>query len=154
MHSPIKQQGKYSSFHGTYLPMNKEKYIGINKPKYKSKLEWRLMHYFDRNPAVLSWSYEQVIIPYYDPVRKQTRKYYVDFSATLNTGHGNIKKVLIEVKSKHETVEPVKTPRTSEKTYNQAKLTWLTNSSKWKTARQYAKNKGYEFVILTEDQLK
>jgi hypothetical protein len=32
-------------------------------------------------------------------------------------------------------------------------LTWGKNEAKWKAAREYAKDRGWEFVILTEKEL-
>jgi hypothetical protein len=32
-------------------------------------------------------------------------------------------------------------------------MTWGVNSAKWKAAREFCKDRGYEFVIITEKEL-
>lgn len=148
------ENGKYKSLSGKYIPLNPGKYKGKHPhPEYKSSLEYKMMKYLDKNPAILEWTYEPMGIEYYDTLRKKTRKYYLDFIAKTHVGGGFIKTILIEVKCKKETIEPKKTSRMSDKTYREAMKTWLTNNAKWAAAKKFAKAKNYEFVIINETHL-
>jgi len=60
----------------------------------------------------------------------------------------------LEVKSKRETLPPTRSKNKKPRNQMLEEATWIKNQCKWKTARAYAKEKGYEFIIITEDQLK
>lgn len=151
----LKKSGKYKSLHGVYSPKNKEKYKSNNLPHYKSKLELKTMVYLDNNPNVINWCYEPFAIEYYDksplllnrtaaPIK---RKYYIDFAATIKTANGT-QKVWIEVKSKND-VNVVMAP-----TKIMESQAYIKNMSKWTAAKKMAKEKGYNFVIITDNDLK
>jgi hypothetical protein len=146
--------GKYNSVAGVYHPLNPKKYIGERDPKFKSLLEYRLMYYLDKSPAVISWSYEKLTIKYKDMSSNgKLRTYYIDFVAVINTGN-KVKRVWIEVKSKRETEPPRQSKNKKKRNQILENNTWIKNQCKWKTAEHAAKAKGYEFIIITEDQLK
>lgn len=147
------ENGKYKSLKGKYIPLHPEKYRGKKIPEYKSALELRMMRYLDKNPSILEWTYEPMAIDYFDALRKKNRKYYLDFIAKIHVGGGFTKTTLIEVKSQKETVQPQKTSRMSDKTYREAMKVWITNTSKWKAAKKYARSRNYDFVIISEAQL-
>ncbi len=147
--------GKYRSISGLYIPLNPSKYLGNKQPKFKSLLEYRLMCYLDKSPAVISWSYEKLVIPYIDKSSAgKQRKYYIDFVAAIRVNDKKLTRVWIEVKSKRETIPPVKSKRKKPRNMILEQQTWVKNNCKWDTARRMAKAKGYEFIIITEDQLK
>lgn len=144
MHS---NRGKYSHAKtGTYIPLNPHKYSGAQLPVYKSDLERRLMLYLDKNESVLCWSYEPQSVKYWDPVHKKTRRYYIDFSATVKRGMFQ-KTVWIEVKPLCECHQP------SSKASPQTHAMWLINSAKWAAAEKIAKAKSFEFHVVNETQL-
>jgi len=146
--------GKYRSISGVYHPLNPSKYSGEKDPRFKSLLEYRLMCYLDKSQAIISWSYEKLVVKYKDASSAgKVRKYYIDFVAAIKQGE-NVKRVWIEVKSKRETIAPVKTKRKKPRNMILEQKTWLKNQSKWKTAEKLAKSKGCEFIIITEEQLK
>jgi len=153
--------GKYRSITGTFRPIHPEKYLGSSLPKYKSMLEFRCFCFMDKSPYVISWNYESIAISYIDPTKRnmdgkigRKRKYYIDVIADIKTRDG-IKRTWIEVKSKRETIKPKKsTSRKSRKNIKLDEETWMRNQSKWAHARASGKKRGYEFIILTEDQLK
>jgi hypothetical protein len=150
----LKKSGKYTSLQGTFNPQNPDKYVGESKPKFKSKLELKLMCFCDKSPIVTKWSYERIIIPYTDKSRNNSRhNYYIDCKMTMTTKEGE-KTFLIEVKSKKETIAPVKSPRKKPENYRKEVETWVRNRCKWEAATKTAKARGWEFKILTEDQLK
>lgn len=150
----LKKSGLYKSLHGTYTPMNMDKYKGKGLPQFKSKLELKLMLYLDKSDAVTDWCYEPFSIKYEDKsildANKQgvIRKYYVDFMATIKTG-ATIKKVWIEVKSINEVLLSKKSKRNINE--NQ---TYIKNMSKWVVAKKLAHSHGYEFMIVTDRDLK
>ena len=149
----ITKSGKYNCVAGTYYPINPDKYTGDADPRYKSRLEHKFMSFCDRNSIILKWSYERIIIPYVDESRNNTRhNYYIDFKILMSTASGP-KTFLVEIKSKQETISPVKTKRKKPETYQKEVQSWIRNQCKWKTATMVAKKQGWEFKVLTEDSL-
>ena len=65
---------------------------------------------------------------------------------------GKIKTLMLEVKPKHQTKEPVKKKRIT-KQYITEVATWGVNQSKWKAAKEFCLDRGWEFQIITEDHL-
>lgn len=152
-HKKIVKAGKYNSVHGTFYPLNADKYQGDANPKFKSRLEQKMMAFCDKNPLVLKWSYERVIIPYIDKSRHNTKhNYYIDGKITMKTKTGT-KTFLVEVKSKRETVPPKKSSRKKPENYKKEVETWVRNRCKWEAATIAARKRGWEFKILTEDDL-
>lgn len=145
---------------GRFKPDHPEKYVGdLEKVAYRSSWELALMRWLDSTKEVLKWGSERVVIPYLDHGtmnefgHPKQRKYFVDFIAKVKKADGSQKVVLIEVKPKSQTVQPKKTGRMSEKTYETALKTWLTNSSKWEYAKKFCAEKGWEFIVLNEDHI-
>ena len=58
----------------------------------------------------------------------------------------------MEVKPKKETVEP-KVQSKKTRRYLTEVVTWGVNKAKWKSAREYCEDKGWEFRLITEDDL-
>ena len=143
------KRGKYTNAAtGEFLPQHPEKYIGSQRPIYKSALELKFMMYVDRNPNVVQWGYEGTTIKYYDRARGQVRRYFIDFTMVIKAGP--IRKIIwVEIKPDCETHPPSGRARNNPK----AQMTWMTNQCKWEAARQLAKSKGYEFHVITEKQL-
>ena len=83
---------------GKYKVRNKEKYVGnLQECEHRSRWELRYMKYLDSNPNVIEWGSETVIIPYYHPIDKRTRRYFVDFYVKVVTKTGMAKKYIIEI---------------------------------------------------------
>jgi Holliday junction resolvase-like predicted endonuclease len=61
--------------------------------------------------------------------------------------------VLVEVKPKKETSAPAKQGKTKQRYLTEA-MTFVKNQNKWKAAADYAKDRGWDFEIWTEDELK
>jgi predicted nucleotidyltransferase len=70
----------------------------------------------------------------------------------VKTKEGNIKKYLVEVKPYTQTIEP-KRPKRITESYISSVHTYLVNQAKWKSAKEFAKNSGIEFIVLTEKEL-
>ena len=139
----------------------KTKYKTINPSKYignptniicRSLWERRGCKYLDYNKNVITWGSEEVIIPYYSPVDKKNHRYFPDFIAEIKTNNGDIKTYIIEVKPKKQTIPPPKKKK-STRSYIKECLTYSVNEAKWKSAKKYCKQKGWNFIILTEDTI-
>lgn len=142
------------TYKGKYTVKNPKKYRGnIADVVYRSAWELKLMNWCDKTEAVIEWGSEIAVIPYVSPIDKKIHRYFVDFYMKIENKHGNIKKYLIEVKPKKFTQEPVK-PKRITKHFIQEVHTYGINQAKWKAAREFCATKGFEFIILTEDELK
>ena len=95
-----------------------------------------------------SWSSETVTVPYKSAVDGKYHRYFVDLKINYTDG----KTTLVEIKPKRQT-KPPKKKITRTKRYISEVLTYGTNISKWEYAEQYAKDRGWEFQIWTEDTL-
>lgn len=110
------------------------------------------MVFCDKNPNILQWGSEEIVIPYRSPLDGRIHRYYVDFYIKLQTKNSEIKKYLIEVKPKKQTVPPAAEKRQT-KTYKNKVLTFLKNKAKWEAANDWCEDRQMEFLILTEDHL-
>lgn len=145
-----------------YIIKNPQKYIG-NKEKvfFKSNLENRVMFYLDNNSNIIRWSYEQNPIPYLRPMFEsgklhhiEERNYFLDFYCEVKERDGSINKYLLEIKSKSETLPPIRPKKMSSKAYQRyqnACQTYAINMNKWKSAKKYCDDKGWKFKIITDD---
>jgi hypothetical protein len=139
---------------GKFHPQNPEKYKGDYKNIiYRSSWELKFMRYCDRNQNILEWGSEEFYIPYYDPTTKKVRKYFPDFIMKVKESNGSIKKYIIEIKPKNQTIPPVKTPKKRNKTFITEALTYEKNIAKWKAAKEFCDDRMIEFKIITEVEL-
>lgn len=141
------------AYSGRFIPKNRKKYKGdVNNIFYRSSWECKYMSYLDSDPRVLEWSSEEVIVPYKSPVDNRMHRYFVDFWVKMQTVHGP-KVFLIEIKPKKQSKEPQPRKRMT-KQYIQEVATWGINQAKWSAATDYCLDRGWEFKVLTEDDLK
>lgn len=139
---------------GKFTPQNPSKYEGdVTTIFARSSWEMKFLIWCDRDPAVLKYSSEEVVVPYIKPTDNKVHRYFVDAKITVKDTAGNIKTYLIEIKPYSQTKPPVVKARKT-KAYIDAVMTWAVNDAKWKAARVYAKKTGCEFKILTEHDLK
>ena len=110
------------------------------------------MHKFDIEPWVISWSSEEIVVPYISPVDGRWHRYFVDFVIKIKDKQGNLQTWMIEVKPKKQT-KPPEIPKRKTKKYITKVMTWGVNEAKWKAAEDYCKDRAWKFVIFTEDQL-
>jgi len=139
------------TYQGKFKPRNPDKYKGDpSNIVYRSSWELTAMLRFDQDPNVIWWQSEETVIPYRSPIDGRIHRYFVDFTVKTKD-----KVMLIEVKPKSQTMPPIlkegKSPKT--KRYINEVCTWGVNDAKWKAAREYCKDRNYEFIILTEDNL-
>jgi len=137
------------SYKGIYRPTNPKKYVGDpNRIVYRSLLERRFMLYCDRNEDIIAWASEEVPIKYYSPLDKRVHRYFPDFIVKTSTG----KKYIIEIKPYKQCFQP-KTPKKKTKAFMRESFEYIKNQAKWKAARAYCEDKGFEFKIMTEKEL-
>ena len=132
-----------------YTPIFPEKYAG-DPTNIIMRSSWETMFasWCDKNPSVVKWSSEETIIPYRCPTDNDIHRYFVDFKITVNTG----KTYLVEVKPYKQTQLP-EYPGKRTQRYLMESLTFMKNQAKWEAATNYAKDRGWEFKIITEHEL-
>jgi hypothetical protein len=119
---------------------------------YRSSWECKVMTWLDRNPDIISWASEELVVPYISPVDGKYHRYFPDFLVKVRSRDGNTKTMMIEIKPKKQTMEPQKKKRVT-KQYIQEVTTWGVNQAKWNYATEYCKDRGWEFKVLTEEHL-
>ena len=137
------------SYKGIYRPTYPKKYVGDpNRIVYRSLLERRFMLYCDRTEDIVNWASEEISIPYISPIDKKLHRYYPDFIVKTSKG----KKLIIEIKPYRQTSQP-KAPKRKTRAYLREQLEYIKNNAKWKAAKAFCEDKGFEFKILTEKEL-
>tara|TARA_R110000782_G_scaffold118084_3_gene208597 strand:- start:960 stop:1418 length:459 start_codon:yes stop_codon:yes gene_type:complete len=137
---------------GIYRPKNKHKYIGRSTPNYRSSWELHFFQWCDRNPNVLEWAAEAVVIPYISPVDSKTHRYFVDNILILKEGNKNTK-YLVEIKPSKQTIPPTITRKKKRETILHEQITYEINKAKWDAANNWSIKNGYKFIIITEKEL-
>lgn len=141
------------AYSGRFVPKNPKKYMGDpSNIIYRSTWERRVMDWLDQNSEVLSWSSEEIQIPYLSPVDSRWHRYFPDFLVKVKTKNGNTKTLMLEVKPKKQTLPPVTQKRIT-KRYITEVATYGINQAKWKAAEEFCLDRGWDFKILTEDHL-
>jgi hypothetical protein len=147
------------SYKGKFRPKNPNKYKGNpSNIIYRSLLERRFMVYLDKNPSVLKWSSEEIIIPYVSPVDNRVHRYFPDFYMKYKNKQNMIVEELIEVKPFSQCSPPnpkkklTKTGRTS-KRYLKEVQTYMVNDAKWTQAMSFCKDRQWKWRILTEKDI-
>ena len=132
-----------------YFPKHLEKYVGdANNIISRSSWELKFMNWCDNNSSVLSWSSEETIVPYRSPIDMKLHRYFLDFKIKVNSNDG-IKTYLVEIKPEIQT-KPPKAPTRNSKRYLIECSTFMVNQAKWDAADRWAKDRGWEFIVLTE----
>jgi hypothetical protein len=141
------------AYSGRFIPRNPQKYVGDHRNIiYRSSWEAKVMSHLDKEPYIISWASEELIIPYMSPVDGKQHRYFPDFLVKYKNKDDMIKTMLIEVKPLKQTKEPEKKKRVT-KQYITEVVTWTVNQAKWKAANEYCLDRGWEFQIWTEKQL-
>lgn len=147
----IKKGGHYKQ--GNYKPINPQKYIGDPKNiPYRSGLEFRVCHKLDRAEYVVGWAIEPFAINYISPKDGLPHRYFIDFITVTLNPDGSKNVTLIEVKPYSQTIPP-KYKGKKKSRYLKEALTYEVNQAKWQYARAYCEKKGWNFVIMTEQEI-
>ena len=132
-----------------FVPIFPEKYTGDpSNIIMRSSWETRFASWCDKNPSILKWSSEETVIPYKCPTDNRIHRYFVDFKITTSAG----KTYLVEVKPAAQCEPPVFPGKRTQR-YLTESLTFMKNQAKWAAAKEYSKDRGWEFKIITEKEL-
>ena len=110
------------------------------------------MVYCYTNENILEWGSEEIVVPYKSPVDNRYHRYFPDFYIKYKDVNGKIKKSLIEIKPFRQTQEP-KVQKRKTKGYIYEVVEYAKNQAKWKAAEEWCLDHGYEFKLLTENEL-
>jgi hypothetical protein len=141
------------SYKGKYKPSYPQKYKGDpTNIVYRSLWERRFMVYCDTNENVLEWASEEKFVAYRSPIDGKVHRYFPDFMIKVKEPNGSIKKYVIEIKPKRQTVPPPK-PKRQTKGYLHEAYEYAKNQAKWEAAKEWCADRGYTFKVITEDDL-
>ena len=141
------------SYKGKYQPSNPKKYKGDpTNIIYRSLWERKFLVYCDSNENILEYSSEELALPYRSPIDNKIHRYFPDFYIKVKESTGQIKKYLIEIKPKKQTIEPIPQKRKT-KGYIYEVYEYAKNQAKWKAAQEFCEDRQWEFKVLTEDEL-
>lgn len=153
MKNPAKINPKGRTRQGRYEVENKSKYLGDpNSVIYRSSWERILCVKFDRSEDIIAWGMECVVIRYRSPKDGMMHRYFTDFLTIAINNEGEKVVTVIEVKPEKEKYPPK--PQGKKKSrYLYECMTYEVNQAKWEAARHVCKQKGWNFVILSEKQI-
>ena len=141
------------SYKGKFQPSYPKKYKGDpTNIIYRSLWERRFMIYCDTNEKILEWGSEEIIVPYRSPVDNRYHRYFPDFYIKVKDKNGKIKKMIIEIKPYKQCIEP-KVQKRKTKGYIYEVVEYTKNQAKWEAAKEWCLDRGYEFKVLTENEL-
>ena len=170
----INSKPSSSKFHnGNFVPTNKDKVLKLNNEGgvyYRSSWEQKIMVWLDQKTEIFQWGAECLEIPYqmthFDngDARVKSHRYYPDFFYRLRGSDGVLREVVVEVKPKKDynmvialsegkLQVPEKGLKKLKSFEYDMKMAYK-NKQKWEIMIQWCQKKGYEFIIITEDNLK
>ena len=110
------------------------------------------MVYCDKNENILEWGSEEIALPYRSPVDNRVHRYFPDFYIKVKENNGKIKKMIVEIKPLKQCIEP-KVQKKKTKGYIFEVVEYAKNQAKWAAAKEWCLDRGYEFKVLTENEL-
>ena len=141
------------SYKGKYQPSYPKKYKGDpTNIIYRSLWERKFMVYCDKNENILEWGSEEVVVPYRSPIDNRYHRYFPDFYIKVKESTGKITKMIVEIKPFKQCVEP-KVQKKKTKGYIYEVMEYAKNQAKWSAAKEWCLDRGYEFKVLTENEL-
>lgn len=151
-----RKTGQYRQ--GYFLATNPQKYVGDpGKIIYRSMWEKRFCTYCDTNERVTAWGSENIQVPYLNPIDQTLKMYNLDFYLKVKQEDGSEKQFIAEVKPAKKLLKPVlPTTRVNEKRMEAHILQmkeYAVNMYKFQAAKEWAKARGWEFIIVTENFL-
>jgi hypothetical protein len=136
-----------------FSPTFPEKYAGDpTNIIMRSSWETQFANWCDMNPSIIKWNSEETVVPYRCPTDNKVHRYFIDFKIQVKTRDDVLKTFLIEVKP-YKQCHPPEFPGKRTKKYLTESYMFIKNQAKWAAAREYAKDRGWEFKIITEYEL-
>ena len=132
---------------GKFFPKNKEKYVGLKTPTYRSSWEHAFMRLCDEHPNVAKWASESIKIPYRHPFTGKYTVYVPDFFIAYTDRNGKTLAELIEVKPANQAIKE-KIGRS-----NHNKASYIVNQAKWEAAYKWCKQNKIKFRVITENEI-
>jgi hypothetical protein len=146
-----------STRQGYYVPVNPQKYVGdSSKIIYRSGWEKKFATFCDLNEKVLAWSSETIQVPYVNPVENSVKTYNLDFYLKIRKDDGTLVEYIAEVKPAKKLVKPELSGKINEKRMNahvEQTKEYLVNMYKFDAAKKWAEDRGWQFIIITENFL-
>lgn len=140
-------------YSGKFNPRNPQKYVGdASNIVYRSSWEAKVMSWLDKSTSIISWSSEELIIPYRSPLDLEKHRYFPDFVVRVKNNAGQLKTLVLEIKPKNQ-VDPPKPRKRLTRQYINEISTWGVNQAKWSAAKEFCLDQGWEFQVLTEFDL-
>lgn len=143
---------------GFYEPIFPEKWV-ITKSfdekrkgiKFRSSWERKFCEFCDFNDNIIKVNSEGIVVPYVSPIDNKQHRYFVDFIIKTKSDV-----YLIEIKPFKDTIAPVQPKKTTESSsinFKKAIDTFVVNTAKWQAATEFAKERKFKFMIITEREL-
>ena len=144
-----------STLQGKFKPINPEKYKGdYTNILYRSSWEKMFMNWCDREKRVKRWQSEEKAIWYDHPTKKKKARYFPDFIVEYERSDGTTMTEVVEIKPQRQVLGPPENPKRKTQAWVKEVMTYMINQSKWKAARRWCEDRGYNFRIITEKELK
>ena len=141
------------AYKGKYYPSFPRKYKGDpTNIIFRSLWERKFMVYCDKNANVLEWNSEEIAIPYRSPLDNRVHRYFPAFYMKVKENDGKIKNYIVEVKPLKQTAPPKK-PKKQTRGYIREAYEYARNQAKWKVAKEFCKDRRWEFKVITEKEL-
>jgi hypothetical protein len=131
---------------GFFEVQNPQKYVGKNKPKYRSGWEQAFMRFCDNNDNIVQWASESISIPYRHPLTGKMTNYIPDFLIQYRTRNNAVVTELIEIKPKKQSI-------LESKMSVRDRAVVAVNYAKWDAAQKWCKRQGLVFRVITEDDI-
>lgn len=144
LNSPYKQ--------GYFKPMFPNKYIGSYPIIFRSSWERKFAIYCDTHSNIVFWASEMFAIKYYNIIDKKYHTYYPDFYIKVKTENG-YKEYIVEVKPSAQLSKPIEPKINNTKAwlnYKKAKISYIINICKSNALKEFARNRNYEVLYVTE----
>ena len=131
---------------GVYTCKNLDKYVGRNKPRYRSGWEMTFMMFLDSNDNIVQWASESISIPYRNPITGKQSMYVPDFFVTYRSRDNTTRAEVIEIKPKKQSL-------IESKMNDRDRAIVAVNYAKWDAATKWCRRNGLTFRVINEDQI-
>jgi len=141
---------------GYYNPLNPDKYAGKPPIIYRSSWELKFMKMCDVREDIIKWASEPVEIKYWSSLDNKEHSYFPDFYIKVKKENG-FEESLVEIKPESHLKKPAPPTKNSKqalKNYKFLAEQFIKNRDKYKYATEWAKDRGFRFVVMTEKSLK